>query len=86
MKPKEYSKEELEGYHKIVEDINNEFASIIMRQVNIDESVNLDLQQEQIHNDDEAKQSDDKVVYGKRIIVDQFIHYDFKYLCENSKK
>lgn len=40
--------------------------------------------------DEEVKEQNvdklDKVVYGKRILVDQFIHYDFKYLCENTKK
>lgn len=31
LRPKDYTPEELEAYSKLVEDINNEFASIIMR-------------------------------------------------------
>lgn len=82
MKPKAYTKEELEAYHKFVEDINNAFAEIHLRQMNVDEPV--------AEEGDEVKegeaQPDPQPTFGKRILVDQYIHYDFKYLCENSKQ
>lgn len=37
-KPKEYTKEEYEQYHKFVEDLNNLFAEIILRQMPMEES------------------------------------------------
>lgn len=37
IKPKDYSKEEQEAYHKLVEDINNFFAEIVLRQMNHEE-------------------------------------------------
>lgn len=37
LRPKLYSKEEVENYQKFVEDISNEFTNIIMRHMNMEE-------------------------------------------------
>lgn len=37
IKPKDYSKEEQEAHHKLVEEINNFFAEIVLRQMNHEE-------------------------------------------------
>jgi hypothetical protein len=42
-KPKEYSREEYEQYHKFAEEINNLFAEIILRQMNAEEDPVLEV-------------------------------------------
>jgi hypothetical protein len=41
-KPKEYSREDYEQYHKFAEEINNLFAEIILRQMNAEEDPALE--------------------------------------------
>lgn len=102
LKPKEYSIDEIEAYYKLVEEANNLFAEINLRQMNVEESVRGESregeqQEESKENaipEEEEKKSDEenrppteqKIVYGKRLIQEQFLQYELKFLCEESKK
>lgn len=36
--------------------------------------------------DQEQEPKEEPIIYGSRTQTDQFIHYDFRYLCEDVKK
>lgn len=42
-------------------------------------------EEEKIEGEEEKPLDESHIVYGKRLMVNQQIHFDFKYLCENSK-
>jgi len=91
LRPKEYTTEELEKYQKFVEEINEVFANINIRQMNVDETED-EAKAEGAEGEEEEKKGDEeeepqkKTVFGKRMVTEQPIHYDFKFLCEDVKK
>lgn len=53
LKPKDYTKEEMEAYAKFVEEVNNIFAEIHLRQMNVDE--------EEGENQEQLKEGEEQV-------------------------
>jgi hypothetical protein len=73
----------LEAHLKFVEEINNVFAEIHLRQMNVEEPA---AEAEDIKEGETVQPAEPAPLFGKRILVDQYIHYDFRFLCESAKK
>lgn len=75
---------------KFVEDINQAFAEIILRQMKVDQGEDhYENKDQQDHEGDlqiEQEPLGDQVVYGKRILVDLIIGKTIREICEESKK
>lgn len=97
-RPKDFTDEEKAAWEKYVEELHNFFGEIIIRQMSSDEAVEkpADVEgQEEVkshHSEEEAAASQkadseapvaEPIKYGKRIIREQPIEYDFSFMCEN---
>lgn len=99
-KPKDFSLEEIDEYQAMADELEKFFADLTIRQIGgIKDEGNVaatpEAENPPVGDKPEGEAAEKsaeenaskpaEVKYGKRILVPQFIEYDFKYLCESAK-